>query len=227
MFRTRLRRAKHVASDRVQRWVFSFCFGRLQRSTPGSPPTWLLKGLVRSWGNRTWSAEADYMAAGIRERNNRKGTSVECGSGLSTLVIAEAARRIGESHIAFEHDAAWCTRVSRCAEELGLHNLTVILAPLRDFGEFAWYDIDAELLPAEIPFVICDGPPGDTKGGRYGVLPVLRSRLSPGAVILADDSTRPAETEMLRRWSKEFGTVSTGFNARKPFARVQLPPTQS
>jgi len=58
-------------------------------------------------------------------------------------------------------------------------------------------------MPEAFSLVICDGPPGTTKGGRYGLLPVLDKRLPPGATILLDDAGRPAETELIRRWENE------------------------
>jgi hypothetical protein len=58
-------------------------------------------------------------------------------------------------------------------------------------------------MPPAFQLVICDGPPGETPGGRYGLWPVLGQRLAPGAVILLDDADRPGEEEVLRRWSTE------------------------
>ena len=53
------------------------------------------------------------------------------------------------------------------------------------------------------PLAACDGPPGKTLGGRYGLLPVLGDRLPAGSVILLDDATRSGEAEVLRRWTTE------------------------
>lgn len=80
----------------------------------------------------------------------------------------------------------------------------IALAPPRSYGEFDWYDITRIDLPISIAAVVCDGPPSMTRGGRYGLLPVLRSRLG-GAVILLDDADRPGEADVLDRWQTEFG----------------------
>jgi hypothetical protein len=74
---------------------------------------------------------------------------------------------------------------------------------LIEYGEFVWYDPPLAQMPEAFSLVICDGPPGTTKGGRYGLLPVLGKRLPPGATILLDDAGRPAETELIRRWEGE------------------------
>jgi hypothetical protein len=58
-------------------------------------------------------------------------------------------------------------------------------------------------MPLEFRLVICDGPPGATAGGRYGLLPVLGERLAAEATILLDDSDREGEAEVLQRWMAE------------------------
>jgi hypothetical protein len=76
---------------------------------------------------------------------------------------------------------------------------------LRAYHSFSWYDPPLDQFPSEFKLVICDGPPGDTLGGRYGVTSVLGERLKSGAVILLDDANRPGELEILERWQAEGG----------------------
>jgi hypothetical protein len=75
-------------------------------------------------------------------------------------------------------------------------------APLIDHGDYEWYATSPEL-PGGFAVVICDGPPGSTKGGRYGLIPVAEGLLRPDVVVLLDDADRPGEQEMLRRWQSE------------------------
>jgi len=70
-------------------------------------------------------------------------------------------------------------------------------------GSFVWYDVPKDVWPAEFRLVVCDGPPGDMKGGRYGLLPLVGARLPPGSVVLLDDATRQSEIAALRRWRGE------------------------
>jgi hypothetical protein len=76
-------------------------------------------------------------------------------------------------------------------------------SPLRDYGDFSWYDPPSQNLPDQFRLVVCDGPPGQTKGGRYGLLPVFGPRLREGTVIVLDDADRPAEVELVNRWKSE------------------------
>lgn len=86
-------------------------------------------------------------------------------------------------------------------------HVEVCVAPLRRYGEFDWYPVEGTPIPDSIGFVVCDGPPGATVGGRYGLGPLLGSRLSPGAIILLDDTQRPEERAIVTRWCASLGVV--------------------
>jgi hypothetical protein len=44
---------------------------------------------------------------------------------------------------------------------------------------------------------VCDGPKGTTRGGRYGLAPVMKDRLAPGCIVLLDDTSREAERAII------------------------------
>ena len=153
------------------------------------------------WGNRGMAADIPYVTEVTRRVSEANGPVLECGSGLTTFAAALAARNSTEIH-SLEHSPKWWRKVRRHLGPYGLP-VTVHLAPLADYGDFDWYKIP-EGLPARFSLVICDGPQGTTRGGRYGLLPTLRDRLS-GATLIIDDANRPTEQQMLSRWHAEFG----------------------
>ena len=161
-------------------------------------------GLVRAWGNEAWSTSVPLLMAMLEWLPQTGGDIVECGSGLSTLVLASAVRRLDRRLISLEHDASWAGRVN---DHLPVHmrsNVEIAIAPLKDYGEFDWYSLDAVAMPKSIGFILCDGPPGMTRGGRYGLAPVLRSRLAPGCIVLLDDTQRSEEQAIANRWCAEW-----------------------
>lgn len=89
---------------------------------------------------------------------------------------------------------------------------------LASYGDYTWYVPPLEQMPSGFGLVICDGPPGDTLGGRYGMLPVMKTRLARHCVILLDDVQRPAEREVAERWARELGTTYRSVGMEKPFA---------
>ena len=196
---------------------------RLGRTRLGDGAPYLaLTDAVYGWGNEGWSADEDYLRRLMSEATAANGTIVECGSGLSTLLIAGIARQTGVPFHSLEHNAEWRKRVT---DALAAHGLTaystVHYAPLRSYGQFDWYSIP-DSLPANVSLIICDGPPSDTAGGRHGVVPALRSRMAHTCTILMDDAKRAAEVEIMEQWEREFSTVSERFDTEKGFARVTV-----
>jgi hypothetical protein len=61
-------------------------------------------------------------------------------------------------------------------------------------------------MPMTFDLVICDGPPQQTTlGGRYGLLPEMKSRLTNGSLILMDDAIPQSKT--IQRWKEDFGVA--------------------
>ena len=167
------------------------------------PPRELLNDLLVGWGNEGFAAQTDYLEEVSRQAARTSGPVLECGSGLTTIMLGLLAGRRGIQTWSLEHFAEWQARVTSALERFEIPNVQICAAPLRSYGEFAWYDPPLAEMPKEFHLVICDGPPGSTAGGRYGLLPVMGERLRAGSVILLDDATRPGEVEVMQRWASE------------------------
>jgi predicted O-methyltransferase YrrM len=178
--------------------------------------------LTYAWNNDVWSASPAFMREIVRCAWQTRGAVLECGSGLSTLLLGVVAERTGARVWSLEHDGAWAERVRGALSRHKLRSAEVRCADLRSFGDYTWYSA-TDALPRHIGLVVCDGPPGDTPGGRYGLLPLMREHLAPGCVILLDDAGRPGEQEVLERWERELGTTHTLVGSEKPFARLTVP----
>lgn len=161
--------------------------------------TELLGRLIWGWSNN-WSADSDYLGACLVEADRTTGNILECGSGLTTLAVGAAAIKEDRRLFALEHEPIWAERVNREVRRLGLDNVTVIEVPLSKKGTYDWYDVGQQLELDNIGFVICDGPPGTTRGGRYGLFPEMSDRFLAGCVILLDDAERETEKEAVSRW---------------------------
>jgi hypothetical protein len=167
------------------------------------PDQRLMRRLVRGWGNEAWSADAPLLSAALEWLPQTTGSIVECGSGLSTLVLATAASLAGRCIHSLEHDAGWAARIERELPARLRPSLELNVTPLKSYGDFDWYSLENLALPASVGFVVCDGPPGGTRGGRYGLGPILQPRLAPGCVVLLDDTQRADEHEIVGRWCNE------------------------
>ncbi len=143
---------------------------------------------------------------------------VECGAGVSTLIIGYFLQKQGRGHlISLEHDPMWATRVRKWVDHHNLQEqVTVLECPLEPIAiqgrEYQWYAKtgweSCFLNNATIDFVFVDGPPEWThQWARYPMLPLLRPFLSPQCEILVDDVDRQNDRKTVLRWVTEFDTA--------------------
>ena len=200
-----------------RQWVFRRAWRRFlsdpARVLHSDDPT--LRELVYGWGN-DWSAQHAYLAKCVAYALSGTGPILECGSGLSTLLVGAVARTTQREVWTLEHDAAWAGRVSSWLARYQIDSVRMCVEPLTDYGEFAWYTPPLAAMPGRFSLVICDGPPWTTSGGRYGLVPIMRSRLTPGTVILLDDADREEELRSARRWAVELGAPLSIEGANPP-----------
>jgi hypothetical protein len=163
----------------------------------------LMERLVRGWGNEAWSAGAALLNAVMDWLPKSTGTIAECGSGISTLVLATAAHASARDVFSFEHDAAWAAKLRDAIPVTLRSSVDLCVTPIRSYGDFDWYSLDGVTPPTDIGFVLCDGPPGSTRGGRYGLGPVLKPYLARGCIVLLDDTQRSSEHQVVLRWCSE------------------------
>lgn len=224
---------------------------RIQRLPEGAvPDRALLTRLRDGWGNKGFAATLDYLEHTARLAARTEGPVLECGSGLTTLLLGLLAGRRGVPIITLEHHAKWRDHVADALERYRIPGVNIIHVPLRDFGDYQWYSINgagpmttvappaasagsaaglqpgipAALLPRDVQLVICDGPPGFTPGGRYGLMPLVGDRLARECTILLDDSERKGEKKVIDRWEGDpllSGRVWS-LNRRQGFAEIIL-----
>src|SRR5438128_2388429 len=177
---------------------------RIANRPLGAVPTpEMLTDLQAGWANDGFAARIDFLTEVATRAATTAGPILECGSGMTTLLMGLLAGRRGVQTYSLEHIEEWRARVLDAIQQFEIPNVEILLTPLRDFDGFSWYDAPLAELPNRFDLLICDGPPGETRGGRYGLLPVMRERLGKGAVILLDDTERSGESEVLRRWMNE------------------------
>jgi hypothetical protein len=223
---------KHLFPSRVRRrlrvlhreFVFRRAMKRFLESpeVARNPGSRVLSDLIYGWGNEGWSARDEYLVECIAHAMTARGPILECGSGLSTILVGAIAKQRGQRHWALEHLPAWAAKVQKYLDQYHLDSVTLYSTPLRDHGEFEWYDAPVDAMPGNFALVVCDGPPGGTKGGRYGLVPIMSDRLATGCTILLDDVVREQERAIARRWEAETGAAAETLGARKRYVRLTV-----
>ena len=156
-----------------------------------------------------WTASADLLVELVdRFVESRPATVVEGGSGVSTVVLALAAREHGIATriVALEHDPDWAESTRRLLARHGVAEYAEVrVAPLGPTSladhHTPWYDESALADLSEVGLVLVDGPPeGTGPRARYPMVPLLLDRLARRCTILVDDTARPGDADVVDRW---------------------------
>jgi predicted O-methyltransferase YrrM len=159
-----------------------------------------------------FAVDYDFAKLLCRQLERRPDVVVECGSGVSTLLTANAFERRGAGHlISLENDPMYAAYTRDQLDLAGLgHRVDVVVAPLKEqtiAGESVrWYDLDAIDYDGPIDLLVVDGPPSIGPLSRWPALPAFWNQLSERAVVLMDDGRRLDERAIAFRWSDEYPT---------------------
>ncbi len=161
-----------------------------------------------------WAATARSILAIVDEIQRAPGplTVLDCGSGSSTVLDALLLKQRGAGgHVyALEADPGFAdeTRAylrAHGAEGYGVVDDAPLTAVTLPAGSTApWYDLAHLPETSEIDVLFVDGPIGTIADqARYPAFPLLADRLADGALVVVDDTNRPDEKKIVRRWLEE------------------------
>lgn len=165
-----------------------------------------------------WSAAADFLKLLVDEVIIQGPQSiVECGSGVSTLMLAAACRENGGGSVAsLEHQHEYASDMRDVIAAYELQEFAKIIdAPLVDTHlndrAYQWYSLE-KMDQHSIDMLVIDGPPGKLqRHSRYPALPLFYQCFAKGATILLDDAARADEQEIARSWQSEFKNLNGNF----------------
>jgi tRNA A58 N-methylase Trm61 len=174
---------------------------------PGSDTdAWqILSPLMTQGGYLPWTSGSMRPAAIVEICNEVVHSSrshiVECGSGVSTVLLARLLRERGSGTItSLEHDPHWARLIAAQLEREALTTIAqVLLAPLGE--DSGWYEFDEPLGPVDL--LIVDGPPAYEPGDELRRAPALEhfdAQLMPGSVVILDDLDRGGEQQVIADW---------------------------
>jgi len=162
-----------------------------------------------AWGNENWSADAGYLEALARRMARTTGAVLECGSGLSTIVLGVLAERRGVQVLSLEQDAWWASYVQSELTRLHITQVELVHTPLIAHDDFMWFDVARVKFPYSFELVVCDGPaiyghPEPYQSAwRVGLLSVLRDHGVRADEILLDDAEDPRLGSLRARWERQ------------------------
>jgi len=133
---------------------------------------------------------------------------LECGSGLSTLVMGLALKGREHKLYVLENDLRWIERVNIWLERYGATNVNLIYAPLMPRHSGAWYGVEPAELPGSFAAVLIDGPKRGPGVNRDAVFEVLDSAIRGARTWLVDDIELDEQWEGLKRYSREWHAIT-------------------
>jgi predicted O-methyltransferase YrrM len=155
----------------------------------------------------SWKADTGFLHRIVDAVEElRPHNVVELGAGASSLVCARALQLHGGGTLhSFDQHAGFVAATREWLQgegvEARLNHAPLEPAPQGDANRFSgsWYALSD--LPEVIDLLIIDGPPWTVHPLVRGGAEVLFDRLSPGAMVLLDDASRPGERVIARRWA--------------------------
>ena len=169
-----------------------------------------LPGRLPSLGG--WAASPDFGLLVVQELLGlRPAVTVEFGSGATTLLMALAIRQhdLPTRLVTIEHRADFKERTEALLADNGVADLVDIrLAPLGPSSlpdhPTRWYDESAFVDLTDVGLVVVDGPPSYTGSrARYPAIPLLKDRFTSQVSILADDTIRDDDLEVVGAWARQ------------------------
>ena len=167
--------------------------------------------LREAWGNTGYSADLGYLEGVVIRALNSSGPFLECGAGLSTVVLGALTRQNGSSVWSLEQDEEGAHLLRSKLAALGLGHIQVVHAPLAVTDGAAWYTFDSPSIPRAFATVFCDGPavrkslwPADVYGAwRSPLVAQLRKRMMTFGDIVLDDAEDPRCGALIETWRRE------------------------
>jgi hypothetical protein len=207
----RLKRAARAVVDAPGRLLRHVRLRRLvglarRGAVEPSDEAWLV-AMRAAWGNPS-AADVGLLRALVQAASGGERAVLECGSGLTTVVLGLLAERRPFPHVALEDSPRWASVTRARLRRLGLGNPSVRVAPLQDHGAFDWYDVGVLRDDEVFDVVVCDGPRAAVaRGGRVGVLHAAAANLAPTVEVLLDDVHRAGEQAVLAAWQRDLSVT--------------------
>lgn len=158
-------------------------------------------GLCQAWNNEWATPEAVLIALSMIARETR-GNILECGSGLSTLIIAASTDKQID---VLEHDREYFDNTEKYIKMCGLDNVNLRFCNIKD----RWYE--SGLNGEKYSMVYVDGPPRDI--GRDSFAVKTQHNLSKDCVVVADD----CDSRLIDIWRKTLKFEYKQYGTERPF----------
>ncbi|MBK8852995.1 MAG: hypothetical protein IPN10_02570 [Saprospiraceae bacterium] len=182
----------------------------------------LLRELITGWGNQGYSALTGYTRAFISRGVDNRGDVLDCGSGLSTLLLGIIGDRYGFNVISLEENPQWAEKVRFWLHKLDIKSVNIEVKKGKQYDGYYWYAPSEAVKARKYRLVLLDGPTDHGNNARYGLFPVMIPSFIRGCVILADDFHDPVYKASMLKAENNFNLHITPVAGADPFAVITV-----
>jgi hypothetical protein len=153
-----------------------------------------------------FAAPARVLKAAWEMACDAEGPILECGSGLSTLVMGIALTRKKSPWAVYtlENDLNWVKRVGTWLQRYSIENIMLSYSPLVPYERGNWYDADPSNLPETFDGVLVDGPPRVLNqqiiSERSVLWDALGGQIAGARTWVIDDISTPHEKRVIQQY---------------------------
>jgi hypothetical protein len=216
-----------IASLRSRSWAYRRQF-RLDRairaaraSNPGPLPDILVSEICETWGDAQLNGADGFMSACLDVASRVTGPILQCGAGLSTLLLGLTAERSNVHLWTLEHHAHAANSARSWLHQYEIANAHVISAPADLMEDCVGYVVDANRLPANLGLVICEGSSAVPASAR-SILSRVGDRLDPNGIVLVHHVKRRRDAEFLAQWAKSRNASMVLKGKVEPWVKIAM-----
>ncbi|MEQ9451259.1 MAG: hypothetical protein RJQ07_06710 [Pseudomonadales bacterium] len=192
--------------DRKAALMRSHQLDRIMRRLPdseGQVERDLIADLYAHWGDPLSRADESYLRSCLAHIKVSKSHILQCGVGLSTMVMAVSNMRgAGDNHLwSLTDDPHWANVMRSWLTQYHIRNTHIVVCSPRIFDGYVWYNVDTRQLPKGITLALPSGGSASV-GGAVGLIARMGDELSDNCVVLARDLKKEADRQQVADWAK-------------------------
>ncbi|MFT7654726.1 MAG: hypothetical protein ACI9ON_003261 [Limisphaerales bacterium] len=164
----------------------------------------LIADLFAHWGDPLQAAGESYLRSCIAHTSVSSGHILQCGVGLSTLLLGIANARLNyvDNHLwALTDDPHNANVIRSWLSQYQVTNTHIVVCQPHIFDGYVWYGVNTKQLPQGFTLALSDGGRACVSGA-VGLVYRMGEKLGTDSVILSRNLKKREDQAMVFDWAK-------------------------
>ncbi len=189
------------ASALARQYRLDRALRRALEPAPGLIDERLIEEICDAWGSPESYAVDGHLRALLAEVPKAHGHVLQCGAGLTTVLLAVALAHRGVHLWALESNAQSAAAVRSWLAQYELNQAHVVTARAEIGRAGVGYAVDVGRIKGPLSLVICEASQAHP-GNAGWILPRIADRLDPKAVVMVCDVRKREEVDAVAAWCR-------------------------